>query len=229
MKELIITCSALLLSGVVFAQNMEGRSTVDWNPNVYRIGELYPGYIIKMDGDTVKGFIKAKQRCAIDGMIGSNNQTSVDFYLNQSDRKPAVKYKPDELKGYKIADKIYESINYSGGLFKKPNFNLVVRDGAIRIYEWYSTVSGFSSIRMQSGESWQSYDNRRYEKRVVIAKDPKTAMEYGMLGLSFSKNMSALVQDNPELMEKVKSKAKGYTLLDLFDVIEEYNNWAETK
>ncbi|MEJ5055764.1 hypothetical protein [Sphingobacterium sp. MYb382] len=228
MKHLFITCTTLLLSGNLLAQTMETDRVVDWNSDIYQVGQLYPGYIIKLEGDTVQGFIKAGQRCAIGG-IGNNNQNSVEFYLSKSDRKPAAKYKSDQLKGYQIADKLYESINYNGGLFKKPNFNLVVKDGAIRVYLWYSTAENYGFIKQQSGESWQDFDKRRYESKTIIAKDPKKPIEHGMLGLSFSKNMSAMVEDNPELAEKIKSKAKGYTLFNFFDVINEYNTWAKSR
>lgn len=229
MKQILLSFALLLfLTSQAFSQNVEGYLIGDWDPAIYRVGERYPGYIIKLDGDTVHGFLQAQNRCSIGGM-GSSNQNAVVFYVNKTDRKPAAKYKPADLKGYRIADKEYESINFSGGLLKKPNFNLVIEDGPIRLYEWYSTVPGFSLILQQSGEHWKDYDKRRFEKRIVVAKDPKAPIEYGMLGLSFSKNMSAMVADNPELSEKVKSKAKGYTYLNLFEVISEYNNWARSK
>ncbi|MDR1680088.1 MAG: hypothetical protein LBR81_10000 [Prevotellaceae bacterium] len=37
--------------------------------------------------------------------------------------------------------------------------------------------------------------------------------------------MSALVSDYPELAEKVIPKAKGYRMLDILSIINEYNEW----
>lgn len=224
-KRNLILSIALLASVTAFSQDVEGGSMSDWSPEIYQVGKVYPGYIIRLEGDTVKGFIKADNRCSIGG-IGSSNQNLVKFYLHESDKKPTEKYKPGDITGYKIADKVYESINYSGGLFKKPNFNLVVEDGAIRLYEWYSTVENYSSVSKQSGETWKAYDARRFETKLIVAKDPTDPMEYSSLGLSFKKKMPALISDNPEMANKVANKEKGYTFLNLFAVIKEYNEWS---
>lgn len=228
MRHLVIGVFALFLSVNVFSQNEKSGSYADWSPEVYQVGKMYPGYIIKSDGDTIKGFIKADNRCSIGG-IGSSNQNSVAFYTSESDKKPAAKYKPTDLKGYKIADKVYESIDYSGGMFKKTNFNLVVEDGAIRIYEWYATVENYSTLSKQSGESWKQFDARRFDTKLIVAKIPTESIEFSMLGLSFAKKMPALIDDNPEMAKKVADKEKGYTFLNIFEVIKEYNKWAESK
>jgi hypothetical protein len=206
-------------------QNSGIQSQVDWSPEVYQVGKKYSGYIIKLDGDTVNGYIKALQRTVVDGM-GHSNQNRVYFYVNESDRKPQDKYKPNELKGYLIADKLYESINYSGGLFNKPNFNIVIQDGAIRQYEWYSTRDGFSMMKIQSGESWAEFDDRRYETKLIIAKEPTDPIEYGMLGMSFAKKMPIMIHDHKELTTKVENKEEGYKWTNFFEVIDEYNAWA---
>lgn len=224
-KQIIVIAITLIGSVTGFSQNSDGNPTVDWSPEIYQVGKIYPGYVIKSDGDTIKGFLKAQNRCSIGG-IGSSNQNKALFYTNKSDRKPAEKYQPKDIKGYKIADKLYESINYSGGLFNKPNFNLVVEDGAIRLYEWYATVENYSTLRKQSGESWQDYDKRRFDTNIIVAKDPTEPIEYGKLGLGFKKKMPPLISDNPEMARKVANKEKGYTFLNLFDVIEEYNEWS---
>lgn len=228
MKRIKLVALSLIISLHAFSQNDNGTSRADWSPDVYKVGQKYPGYIIKLDGDTIHGFLKADSRCSIGGM-GSSNQNTAEFYLHESDKKPVEKYKPDELKGYKIADKIYESINYSGGLFKKPNFNLVVEDGAIRLYEWYATVENYSTLTKQSGESWKEFDQRRFETKLIVAKDPTDPIEFSMLGLSFAKKMPELISDNSEMTQKVENKEKGYTFINIYEVIEEYNKWSKTK
>ncbi len=223
MKKIIFSVVGIILSTTTFSQN--NSSKADWSPEIYRVGTIYPGYIIKLDGDTIHGFIKADTRCSSGG-IGSSNQNSAQFFTNKTDKKPAAKYKPTDIKGYKIADKIYESINYSGGLFKKPNFNLVVEDGAIRMYEWYATVENYHSISKQSGESWSEFDARRFETKVIVAKVPTEPIELSMLGLSFAKKMPDLIADHTELAQKVSAKEKGYTFLRMYEVIREYNEWS---
>lgn len=223
-KTIIAALSVLAFIGTSFAQDGT-RSSVDWSPEIYKKGKKYPGYIISLDGDTTKGFIKAGSRCAAGG-LGWSNQNRAEFYLKESDKKPVDKYKPAELKGYKVADKEYESIAYSGGLLKKPNFNLIVKDGAIRMYEWYATVDNFATVRKQSGESWADFNARRYETNLIVAKKGEKPIEYGMLGLQFAKKMPPLVADNEEMASKISNKEKGYKMLNLFKVIDEYNAWA---
>jgi hypothetical protein len=226
MKKIFYTAVAFLLTTTAFSQN--NGSQADWSPEIYQVGKVYPGYIVKLDGDTIQGFIKADTRCSTGGM-GSSNQNLAQFFTSQTDKKPVAKYKPADIKGYKIADKVYESINYSGGLFKKPNFNLVVEEGKIRLYEWYSTVENFMSVTRQSGESFKSYDARRYETKVIVAKDPTEPIELSMLGLSFAKKMPPMISDYEELARKVSEKEKGYTFLRIYEVIKEYNSWAAKK
>ena len=228
MKQILIPALLFFFAGTAAAQTGSAGATADWNPQIYQVGKMYPGYIINLEGDTVKGFIKADSRCSYGGM-GSSNQNTAAFYLHESDKKPVAKYKPDEIKGYKVADKVYESINYSGGLLKKPNFNIVVTDGAIRTYEWYSTVDGYATLQMQSGETWKEFDARRFETKMIVAKDPKAPMEYSTLGMQFVKRMPELIADNPEMAKKVTNKEQGYKFINMFAVIDEYNAWAAAK
>lgn len=226
MKKILFSAAVILLSTSAFSQN-DGNQA-DWSPSIYQVGKIYPGYIIKLDGDTIQGFLKADNRCSYNG-IGSSNQNLAQFYTSPADKKPVAKYKPTDIKGYKIADKVYESINYSGGLFKKPNFNLVVEEGTIRIYDWYSTVENFASVRMQTGESIEAYDARRFETKKIVAKDPTEPIELSFLGLSFAKKMPPMIADNEELARKVADKEKGYTFLRIYEVIREYNEWSAKK
>ena len=225
MKHTLTTFIALLAGAAFSQESPTPTATGDWDPQVYHVGEMYPGWIINNDGDTVRGFIKADTRCSIEG-IGSSNQNTAAFYLHESDKKPTAKYKPGEIKGYMVADKVYESINYSGGLLKKPNFNLVVQDGKIRIYEWYSTAESYATLRQMSGESWQDFDKRRFETKTLFAKDPTAPVELATLGMQFAKRMPELISDNPDMAKKVENKEKGYKFVNMFEVVTEYNNWA---
>jgi hypothetical protein len=223
MKKTVIYSLFCLMAATGFAQD-NIQSSADWSPEIYSVGKKYPGYIIQLSGDTVQGFLEAKMRCAIGG-VGNSNQNLAEFYLNENDKKPTAKYKPEDIKGYMIADKVYESIAYSGGMLKKANFNLVITDGAIRIYEWYSTKEGFALIQQQSGENWKDYDARRFDTKTIIAKEGVDPIEHGILGMQFAKKMPPLIADNKEMAEKVANKEDGYKFLQMFAVIEEYNKW----
>lgn len=227
-KAFYLLFASTLSFTFLFSQNNSSNIRADWDPQLYQVGKIYPGYIIKLDGDTIQGYVKALSRCSYAG-IGNSNQNMCEFFSSQTDKKPIAKYKPKDIRGYKIADKLYESINYSGGMLKAANFNLIVTDGAIRLYEWYATVDGFSTLNQQSGETWQQFDNRRFNSKVIAAKNPEEPIELSMLGLSFAKKMPLLIADNPEMAEKVKNKEKGYKFINMYDVIDEYNQWAKSK
>lgn len=200
----------------------------DFNPEIYRVGKKYPGYVIKLTGDTVHGFIEAKDRCSVGG-IGQSNQTKCEFYLNENDRKATEKYGPKDIKGYMIADKFYKSIPYSGGLVKSNNFCLRVADGRIAHYVWYSTKDGFINMNKGPNESWEDYDKRRYDVSNVYQKLEEDPFQLETMIMSFAKKMSAIVSDYPDLSKKIADKEKGYKVDAFFAIIEEYNKHFESK
>lgn len=223
----IFTLTLLFLSTYTTSFAQENPNfQVDWSPEIYQVGKIYPGYIIETEGDTLHGFIKALNRCSPGG-IGKSNQNTVEFYSNKTDKKPSKKFSAKNLLGYKIADKLYESIKYSGGLFKAPNFNLVVQDGAIRTYEWYATVENYTSVVKQQNESWNDYYARRYETKIIFARNADEPEELSSIALGFRKKMSKLVDNNQELVDKINDKEKGYGILRIYDIVKEYNDWAE--
>ena len=95
MKKTVIYSLFCLFAATGFAQD-NIQSSADWSPEIYSVGKKYPGYIIQPSGDTVKGFLEAKMRCAIGG-VGNSNQNLAEFYLNENDKKPTAKYKPEDI------------------------------------------------------------------------------------------------------------------------------------
>jgi len=179
----------------------------DWSD--YRPGELYAGYIIKTDGTKIEGYIEAQRRGASPGNLSFNsNQSRVIFYTHPEDENSKVIYSPTDLKEYKIADKVYRSMNYSGGLSSRPvRFLLLVKDGRIAQYMWYE------------------HDNDEWEETVVFRKGEETPISMKSFAIGFPKKMSELVADYQELADKVRNKERGYRILSVYSIIEEYNSW----
>jgi hypothetical protein len=137
-------------------------------------------------------------------------------YKNETDPKPSGEFKPDDIKEYKVADKLYRSIPYSGGLLAKPlRFNLVNKDGPIREYVFYHEDGG-------SGGS----DMVFHKPHDATNSKPVSLPDFG---LGFAKKVSAYVGDYPELAKKVADKEKGYGMLKILDIIAEYNQWYLSK
>ena len=200
----------------------------NFDPAIYQVGKRYPGYIIKNNNDTVKGFIEAKERCTIGG-LGYSNQNRCEFYTSETDKKPVDKYGPKDIKGYMIADKFYKSIPYSGGLIKSSNFCLMLKEGRIAKYIWYATNEGFVNMYKGPNESQEDFDKRRYKMDEIYQKLDGDVFSYQGLITSFAKKMSEIISDYEELSEKVKNKEKGYKFVDFAAIIEEYNTYFVTK
>ncbi len=179
----------------------------DWTGRVYVIGKIYPGYYVTNANDTINGyFLHGNQ---------TSNQKKCIFYTNEMDRKATSEFKPDEIKSYKVADKLYRSINFSGGLMAKPlRFNLVTKDGGITEYVFYSEDGAATAEPV-------------YHK----ANDPENnkPLQISYFALGFAKKVSEYVADYPALAAKVSGKEKGYGMLNLLAIFDEYNVWYAAK
>jgi hypothetical protein len=191
-----------------------GVKAQDWK--AYHFYQPYPGYIIGPNGDTTKGYIVHGDRI--------QNQNKVIFYTDVNDKKSKKEYKPSELKGYRVGDKEYRSINYSGGLLSKPlNFVLVKNDGRITEFAHYTKDEGYIIQVRKAGETDQEYDERICKEEVVFKKGEEDPIRLSSFFLSFKKNMAKLISDNPTIYAKVENGDKGYGKLNVLDIIKEYN------
>lgn len=188
-------------------------------------GSIHPGYIITIQGDTVKGYI-----------LNINlwlNQRMTFLYTNPDDREGRVKYTPKEIKAYKVGPRYYESFHRTfTNSIHADNFMLRKVDGPIKHYVWYfdenksklmfwdkiSLSDLTKAILMEEGELW---------KDEFAMKESETALtEFNLKFLmKFSKNMSEYVKDYPELAQKITGKQEGYKNINIENIIKEYNLW----
>lgn len=193
---------ALMLCGVCILHAQ------DWSGAVYKIGKKYPGYYVTNAGDTVNGYFLHGTK--------QQNQLRCDFYKIETDDEADEKFFPADISSYKVGDKLYRSIPYSGGLLAKPlRFVLVIKDGGITEFRFYS----------------EDPTTPTEEKTVYYkANDPENTkpMELQDFGLGFAKKMSAFVADYEELSQKVADKEKGYGMLQIDAIVDEYNAWYKT-
>lgn len=204
-----------ILAAVFFA---EAASSQDWSTSVYKNGEKYPGYIVKLNGDTVQGYIQYVNRF--------DNQKEVKYFSDPKDKKTKVEYKAEDLKGYKMADKVYRSIAYSGGLLAKPiRFVLLVKDGRIARYTWYDRHDNYLTMVKGPNETQEEFEKRYYPDKEVFVKADEKPFDNSNFGLKFAKFWAETTSDYPELSAKIANKDKGYGLIHMYDFIEEYNAW----
>ncbi|MGB1037390.1 MAG: hypothetical protein ACPGYY_02005 [Bacteroidia bacterium] len=203
-NKLIIAMTLLAMSFGSYAD--------EWDPELYQIGKIYPGYIVSKTGDTTHGYIRAQSHYA----KKNSNQTICHFYDREDDRQPSMSYKPATLKGYTIGDKNYESIPYSGGLTSKvSSFVHRTSKGAISMYNYYwyedgssgapNTTPGIKSTQL----FWKEGDSK-----------VKSMTSFAM---GFKKKFPEYIKEHKELASKVANKEKGYKAFNIYAIIEEYN------
>lgn len=179
----------------------------------FHVGTKYPGYYVANNGDTVKGFLR----------YGNNYeaQKKCQFFPNENDNNDMISFKPEEISGYFVGDRLYRSIHYSGGLMEKPlRFVLVEKDGGIAQFTFYHE------------DGAKNPDGSPMTDDVFFkANDPANAKPVTLqyFGVGFAKKMAAYVADNDELSKKVAGKEKGYGMLKLLDIVDEYNKWYASK
>ena len=205
----LLSTGLFLLITTIYAQ--------DWSSDVYRGGELYPGYIIDAAGKKTEGYIKYQNRYTM--------QNEVLFFTDKDDKKSKQDLKTKDLKEYKVADKLYHCINYSGGLVGSAvRANLVVQEGCITQYVWYNRAENWAIMQKGATESEEEFMARMYPSVMVFMKagdEQPRSLDY--FGLGFPKKMSEYVSDNAELAKKVADKEQGYGMLKVLDIINEYN------
>ncbi len=199
-----------------------------------KLWTLYPGYIVTRENDTIRGYLMLKNLV--------NNQDKVYFYKSpDQDKKEAVKYKPKDLKAYKVGPRVYESFKfrpsastYAGNDARAWHFILKAIDGPFTLYRWYYETIERSEerVKMQKGHpETLSVDlsfNEDELKHITLGRKLGGELidfdSFKML-TGFKKQMSRLVADDPELSKKIAGKAEGYRIANLEKIVREYNAW----
>ena len=190
----------------------------DWSTDIYSVGKMYPGFVINSKGEKIEGHIKAGNRV--------ENEKKVTFYSDPSNKKSKVVYKTGDLKEYLVADKTYKAMHYSGGLTSKPiKCLLLVKTGRISEYIWYEYAEGYLTMVRTGSETDEQWWKRYYVEKIVYQNGDGKPMAHTSFAMGFAKKMSKFIEDNAELAKKVASKEKGYKMLKMLDIIDEYNAW----
>ena len=211
MKQLFL----LFALGISIISNAQ-----DFDDNWESVSEKLPGYIITNSGEKIEGYLKR--------FLKIKSQRKVKFFKTL-DTKPVV-YGPKDLKGYGIAEDVYESHPYEGLKSKTKVFLLKSVEGKIELFEYYIRVEdnqGRELTLKKEGnkEIILDFDGTKIETEVLALKDRKEYLKFSTPKFLFSfKNvMSKYISDYPALAKKVKSKAKGFRILAVLKIVNEYN------
>lgn len=230
MKQMIT--SLMLLAFVAqTSTGQTGNAVTDTTVRV-QLWTLYPGYIVTRQGDTISGYLLLKNLV--------NNQDKVFYYHNKEDKKYTEKYKPKDLRAYKVGPRYYESFKFKPPATASANdantwhFILKLIDGPFSLYRWYYETLDQSHARLKVDQ------DRPFHATVDLSftEEGLSQQNYGLtpagefvdLGslkmlTNFKKNMAKLVQDDAALAQKIRNKVKGYGYYDIERIINEYNAW----
>ena len=190
----------------------------DWSADTYTYGEQYEGYVIDMNGDRSDGFIKYRNRAIM--------QEEVIFYREKDNTSTKKKYLASDLAEYKVGDKLYHCIPYSGNAGgQSVQANLVISDaGCIKTYKWYNRASGYKSMKKRPGESSEDFGKRKFPSEKVYFKSTDgMGVTQSFFDDNFNKKMAEYISDNKVLSKKVKSKSNGYDARGFMKIVNEFN------
>lgn len=163
--------------------------------------EIHPGTVTPLDGKIIQGYV----------LNASNvkNQKECIFYLDYKDGRSRKVYSPDDLLGYTVEDNAYKSLSYSGNLkFGKASkhFVYVAKPGSITTYVYWGP-----------------------EEQLLWAKENEEPVGSASLLMGFKKNILKLTGDDADIAGKIEQKEKGYGMMNVADIIAEYNTRAAAK
>ena len=230
MKHSLLSCALLLM--LSFTGTAQDVPAVTDTTVQVKLWSLFPGYVITRSNDTLRGYVLLKNLI--------NNQDRVFFYRNPDDEKYTDKYKPKDLKAYKVGPRYYESfrfkppVSYSSNDARTYHFILKIIDGPFSLYRWYyeTVEQSKARVKLDRDHPLNSQVDLGFSEKNLKHEDygltPRGEfIDLGSLKMltHFKKNMSKLVEDDTELAQKIRNKEKGYGYYDLEKIIHEYNSW----
>lgn len=213
MKHLIRLWICLLLVG--FSIDASGQEP--------ERGSVLPGYIVTLQGDTVKGYL-----------LNINlwlNQNMTFYYDHPENAEGRIKYKPNDLLAYQVGSGNYESIKFPFTYSThKQSFILRKIEGAVNYYVWYydkdRSKLKATEITLDGLSSSFDFDEKALWTETYVRKGNEKFTKISGLKyvLNFAKNMSEYLKDDPELSKKIQGKTVGYQSIDTEKIIKEYNS-----
>lgn len=157
---------------------------------------FFPGYIILLTGDTIKGEVKMNPKKDLDLF------SKVTF--KKGNEAPKV-YKANKVKEYKVEKFVFVSRNIEG----EQVFIKRISTGLVNLYEWKIEVMQMNDIK----EKVDYFMEKVGEVGPVKIKSSK-----------FKKQVADAMGDNEEILKGLENKK--YDFENIVEVFEEYNKSA---
>jgi len=185
-------------------------------------GKRLPGAITLTSGEVKEGFIQRYSKI--------KSQKKVKFFANVDDKK-GIEYKPEQLSSYQVADAYYQTLPYEGLTQKTKVFIERTAQGAVSTFTYYiykdDMKPGETVIGTTNGnEIVLDFDGKTLAGEMILLKKNGEQLNLSStkVVMSFKNVMSKYLSECAALSTKIANKEKGYNLLGLMKIIEEYNN-----
>lgn len=160
----------------------------------YKISQYYEGYIIKTDGTKERGYILYDDE--------SVRYEKVTFKKDLKGKKE--RFKPKDIAGYKVADQVFHTVQFQDIPFKNTKFLVLEKEGCLNQY------------------SYRTYSDGAWSTAMILKNDDKAINTQNFI-MGYAEKMAEMVKDDKELAAKIKGKEKGYSLLNIEAIVDEYN------
>lgn len=157
------------------------------------------GYLVELDGDTLKGEVKMNPKKDFDLF----NKV---FFKDASGVQK--NYKPDKVKAYGFDGKHFIASLYE----KEMMFYKVLCNGTVRLYEMMCETQIMNEISYKS----EYFLSRKDDKEFTRLKPVK-----------YKKQLSEFLKDNPDIVQDTEDDKK-FEIEKIADLITRYNNAANS-
>jgi hypothetical protein len=195
------------LTFLSIASNAEGQS--------YKLNQRYPGYFINAKGDTIRGYILLTNKW--------DNQRGGEYSNDSRGEKIKIHLLPDEVKGFKVQDRIYSAVDYGEADPLYMHFLLTLEQGQLNLYQYFR-LSKDLYISEGNGQRPADGNDEQYlqSEFIIINKEGKKFVIPNQSALT--KNAEEIFKGNTELIQKIKDKEKDFHYANLQEMIKQYND-----
>lgn len=181
----------------------------------YKLNQRYPGYFINAKGDTIRGYILLINKL--------DNQGGTEYSNDSRGEKIKIFLLPEQVRGFKVQDRIYRAADYGEPSQMKRHFLLVREEGELTLCEYFR-LSKDLYVGEGSGQRPATGKDEQYlqSEFVIINRNGKLFPITGNSDLL--KHAESLFGTNEALLKKIKEKEKNYRYADLPDIVKEFNS-----
>lgn len=186
----------------------------------YKLNQRYPGYFINAKGDTIRGWILLTNKL--------DNQDGSEYSNDAKAEKIKFFLLPDEVRGFKVQDRVYTSVEYGDPEPKPEHFLLTIAEGDLKLYQYFRLAKDLY-VGTGTGQRPAVGDDEQYlqSEFVIVNKSGKKFAIFSQSSLL--KNAGELFEANKELLQKINDREKGFRYNDLPAIVTEHNKAAAGK